>query len=102
MFRPYARKRYSTKCAVQLRFGGTARSGGSSSAVDPGHGRCGVERIVAVVWANVSGLGPPLDRAGEAAAGAGAATAVFDSQRAAVDGATRIQPVVPLVGGAEH
>src|SRR5450755_556963 len=102
MFRPYARKRYSTKCDVQLRFGGAPRAGGSSSAVDPSHGRCGVERIVAVVWADVSGLGPALDRAGKAAAGAAVATAVFDSQRAAVDGAAGIQPVVPLVRGTEH
>jgi hypothetical protein len=50
MFRPNARKRYSTKCDVQLRFGRAACSAGPSSAVDPGHGRCGVETIVAVVW----------------------------------------------------
>src|ERR1700681_1940789 len=101
MFRPYARKRYSTKCDVQLRFGGAARARRSSSAGDPGTGRCGVERIVAVVWADVPRLGPALNRAGKAAAGAAVATAVFDSQRAAVDGAARIQPAVPLVRGAE-
>src|ERR1700680_1189758 len=101
MFRPYARKRYSTKCDVQLRFGGTPRARGSSSAVDPGHGRCGVERIVAVVWADVSRLGAALDRPGKAAAGAAVAVAVFDSQRAAVYGATRIQPAVPLGRGTE-
>ena len=102
MFRPYARKRYPTKCDVQLRSFGTARTGGSSSAVDPGDGRCGAERTVAVVWSNVSRLGPPLDCAGNAAAGVAVATAVFDSQRAVVNGAARIQLVVPLVCGAEH
>lgn len=40
----------------------------------------GIERIIQVVWAAVSGLGTALDRAGEAAAGVVAATAVFDSQ----------------------
>src|ERR1700680_1489938 len=101
MFRPYARKRYSTKCDVQLRFGGTPRARGSSSAVDPGHGRGGVERIVAVVWADVSRLGAALELPGKASAGAAVAVAVFDSQRAAVDGAARIQPAVPLVRGTE-
>ena len=59
MFQPYARKRHSTKCDVQLRFAGTARTRGSSAAADPGDGGHGVERTVAVVWADVSGLGRP-------------------------------------------
>src|SRR5665213_4334997 len=100
-FNSYAWKRYSAKCDVQLHFGGTPCSRRSSASTDPGHGGQGIERAVAVVWADVSGLGPALDRAGKAAAGAAVATPVFDPQRAAVDGAARIQPSVPLVRGAE-
>jgi transposase len=33
---------------------------------------------------------------------AAVAAALYRSQRAAVDGATRLQPLVPLVRGAEH
>jgi len=58
-FDPYARKRYSAKCDVQLRFAGAACSRGSSSAADPDHGGRGIERTVEIVWANVSGLGRP-------------------------------------------
>src|SRR5450755_1594266 len=71
-------------------------------AADPGHGGHGAERAIAVVWTDISGLGPAIDRAGKAAAGAAVAAPVFDSQREAVDGTARIQPVVPLVRGAEH
>src|ERR1035437_1450457 len=100
-FSPYARKRHPAKCDVQLRFGGTARARGSSSAADPGHGGRGVQSTVEVVWADVSGLGPALDRAGKAAAGVAVAAAVFDPQRAVAKGATGIQPFVPLVRGTE-
>ena len=46
--------------------------------------------------------GPAVDCAGEAVAGAVAADAVLDSQRAAADGRDRLQHAVPLVRRAEH
>src|SRR5881409_3954194 len=43
-----------------------------------------------------------VDRSREAAAGLVAAVAVLSAKRAAADGATGLQPAVPLVCGAEH
>src|SRR5438093_11210963 len=47
-----------------------------------------------------SRVGRPSDRAREAAARAAVAGAVHDPQRAAADGATRLQPAVSLVRGS--
>src|SRR2546427_8358187 len=44
--------------------------------------------------------GPALDRAREAAARSAVTSAVHDPQRAAADGATRLQPAVSLVRGS--
>ena len=44
----------------------------------------------------------PFDCAGEAVAGAVAADAVFDSQRALADGGDGLQPFVSLVRGLER
>ena len=53
--------------------------------------------IVAPVRGDVCEDGPAVDPAGASAAGAAAPGAVFGAQRADADGATRIQPAVPLV-----
>src|SRR5450755_998684 len=100
-FNPNARKRHSAKCDVQLRFARATSSRGSSTAADPDDGGRGAERTVPIIWENVSGLGTAVDRAGKAAAGAAVATAIFDPQRAAADGATGIQSAVPLGCGVE-
>ena len=47
-------------------------------------------------------VGPSVDCAGEVVAGADAADAVLDPQRAVADGRDGLQPAVPLVRGAER
>src|SRR5438309_11662707 len=45
--------------------------------------------------------GRPVDRSGEAAASLVTAVAILGAKRAAADGATGLQPAVPLVCGAD-
>src|SRR5437763_7128269 len=87
---------------VQLHFAGATCTAGTSAASDTRDRGCGVERVVAGVCATLRGEWAAIDRAGEAAAGLAAASAVHGAQRAAADGAVELQPVVPLVCGAEH
>ena len=67
-------------------------------------GRCGrwwtrLRGAVAAVRAALRAGGPAVDRPGAAAAGAAAAGALQRAQRAAADGAARLQPALPLVRG---
>jgi hypothetical protein len=71
----------------------------SSPARDPRDGRGGTESVVAKLRHHVCQSGPAFDRAGEVVAGAVAADAVFDPQRAPADGRDGLQLAVPLVCG---
>ena len=75
---------------------------GPSVARDSPDHRSGAGAAVAALRRAVREFRPAVDSAGEAAAGAAAAGAVHDSQRAAADGATGLQPAVSLVRGPRH
>src|SRR5260370_41538584 len=81
---------------------GTARAPGPPPAADPGHGRRRTAGVVAAVRGAVRQTGPPLDRPGETAASPRAPAPVLGAERTAVDGATGLQPAVPLVRGVEY
>src|ERR1700685_4868636 len=100
--RKHARRQRAAGSDVQLYRAGRAGAEGSSAAGDPGDDG----RVVAApgygVRADVCAGRSAVDCAGEAAAGAVAAGALFGAFGAAADGAAELQPAVPLVRGAEH
>src|SRR5437762_8794688 len=59
-------------------------------------------RVEGSVWQAVRQDWTALNSAGEAAACLVAPSAVLSAQRTHADGATGLQPVVPLVRGPEH
>src|SRR3954447_15000556 len=79
---------------VQLRVAGRAGPGRPSAASDSADHRPGIGAAVAPVWGAVREFRAPVGAARAAAAGAAAASALYDSQRATADGAARLQPAV--------
>ena len=57
--------------------------------------------VASVQWA-LLGLRPAIDSAGEVVAGLAFAGTLHSSQRTDVDGATGVQPAVPVVCWPEH
>lgn len=91
--------------------GGDERTGSLFSSVDlqagvpAGHPLRAMLRLVnaSLGWVVRRALcqdGSAVDRAGTAVAGCAAADAVFGPLRAAIDGAARVRPIVPLVRGS--
>src|ERR1019366_527646 len=97
----YAWKRRATGSGVQLYQPGRADCRRSCAAVDSGDGGSRAAGVVGAFRGLVCAAGAAVDSAGEAAAGAVAADSVLRPQRAATDGAARLQPAVPLVRGIE-
>src|SRR5712691_8427851 len=87
---------------VELPVAGAARARGPSAPPDPGDGGHDPGRAVPRVRHALFSRGAPVDPPGEAVAGAAAAGPLQHAQRAAADGATRLQPALPLVRRAEH
>ena len=63
-----------------------------------------VDEVLSETWRQFDAMyaSPAVDSAGEVAAGAVAADAVFDPQRATADGGDGLKPAVPLVCGTER
>ena len=98
----YARTRSSSRRDVQLPEPPATGAPGSSVAADTPHDRPSTATAFAAVRADVCRHRSPLDRPGEAAAGLAAAGALHHPQRTDADGATRLQPPVPVVCGTAH
>src|SRR5665213_105482 len=98
----HARRRSTTKWSLQLHFGGATSPAESSTETAAEDGGGGAGGTLATFHQDVRQARPALDCAGEAAAGAVAASAVHHPQRTATDGTTGLQHVVPLVRGAEY
>src|SRR5580700_8789411 len=81
-----ARRRSATGWGVQLYQSGAAGAAGSSLAGDSAPGGRGAEPVVNPVRPVVRVHGTAVDSPGEAVAGAAAAGAVRQAQRAAADG----------------
>ncbi len=79
-----------------------ARAPGPSAAGDPADDGRGAGGAVAALRPDVLGHRPAVDSARAAAAGAAAAVALHDAQRAAADGGDRLQHPVSLVRRAGH
>src|SRR2546426_11837329 len=75
---------------------------GASAAADSIHRGSGFRSTVTAIQQALRTRRSAVDRSREAAAGLVAAVAVLSAKRAAADGATGLQPAVPLVCGAEH
>src|ERR1700733_15244653 len=97
----HARPRSSAESDVQLYVARDAGAEGPSAACDPVHGGRGTFPVVATDRHHVRERWPAIDSAREVVAGAVAADAVLDPQRAATDGKDRLQRAVPLVCGTE-
>src|SRR5881397_721528 len=87
---------------VELHFARAARAGGPSAAPDPDDGGHGLGRAVPGVREALLPGRPAVDPAGEAVAGTPAASPLQHAERTAADGATGLQPALPLVRRAEH
>src|SRR6266851_2984642 len=87
---------------VELPVAGAARTRGPSAAPDPGDGGHDPGRAVPRVRHALFPGGAAVDPAGEAVAGPAVAGPLQHAQRAAPDGATGLQPALPLVRRAEH
>src|SRR5206468_2060611 len=74
----------------------------ASAAADSIHRGSGFRSTVTAIQQALRTRRSAVDRSREAAAGLVAAVAVLSAKRAAADGATGLQPAVPLVCGAEH
>src|SRR5262249_14978808 len=97
----HARRRSAAESHVQLLVARDARAERSSTASDSGHGGRSAPATFSTLRIDVRPSRPTVDSAGEAVAGAVAADAVFDPQRAIADGRNGLQPAVPMVRGVE-
>src|SRR5580700_653198 len=95
------RRRAAVGC-VQLCKPGATDPPRASVASDTCHGRWGVAGAATEVWQAVRQDRAAIDSAGEAVACATAPSSVHRAQRTNADGATELQPAVPLVRWSEH
>src|SRR5689334_5508185 len=96
----YARRRPAIATwNVQLYSPGGSNPEGSSVARHASPRRRSAEGDVEAVRRAVFGGGPAVDSAGTAVARPAVTGVLLDSQRDSAHGATRLQPVVPLVRG---
>src|SRR5947208_4311299 len=99
---PHARRRSAAGRDVQLYLTQQESAAGASAAADSIHRGSGFRSTVTAIQQALRTRRSAVDRSREAAAGLVAAVAVLSAKRAAADGATGLQPAVPLVCGAEH
>src|SRR5205809_3896597 len=97
-----ARRRSAAGRDVQLYLTQQESAAGASAAADSIHRGSGFRSTVTAIQQALRTRRSTVDRSREAAAGLVAAVAVLSAKRAAADGATGLQPAVPLVCGAEH
>src|SRR6476619_5731858 len=98
----YARARQTTERDVQLRFTGGTGAGGTSTAADPGDGRCRAEVTFTGVRSDVCHVRATVDCAGEATASVIGSGAVHGAEPAGAGGAVAIKAAVPVVRAHEH
>src|SRR4026209_2685157 len=94
--------RPTARSDVQLHLAGSPRAAGPSPPGDPRSDGRGAAGAVAALRGAVCARRPAVDPAGAVAAGPAAASALHGAQRAAADGAARLQPALSLVRGVEH
>src|SRR5713226_7176014 len=96
-----ARRRSAAGRDVQLYLTRQKSAAGSSVAASSSHCGSGFRATLTAVQQALRTCGSAIDCSREAAAGLVAAVAVLGAKRASVDGATGLQPAVPLVCGTE-
>src|SRR5665213_2530400 len=97
----HARRRRTTEWSLQLYFCGATSPAESSTETAAEDGGRGAGGTLATFHQDVRQARPALDCAGETTAGVVVASALHHPQRTATHGTTGLQPVVPLVRGAE-
>src|ERR1700687_1585852 len=97
-----ARRRSAATRDVQLYPTRQESAAGPSVAADSNHCGSGFRATLTAVQQALCTRGSAVHRSGEAAAGLFTAVAVLGAQRAGADGATVLQPAIPLGCGTEH